>query len=218
MQHDHGGDGACDGPGLGPWADRRRAGPLGHHLGMPERTEPTSAESPPPPPAGRAEVSIEIAAAPEAVWELVADIGRMGEWSPECTGGRWIQGRGPEVGARFVGTNRAAGRVWVTTNRVIGAERGRLFAFDTEAGPLPVSRWIYRFAATEGGTRVTETWVDRRGRLVVASGLVISGVRDRGPHNRRSMEATLVALKAAAEGAEPPAGDEAARSGNTLGG
>ncbi|MQA13303.1 MAG: hypothetical protein GEV09_03775 [Pseudonocardiaceae bacterium] len=35
----------------------------------------------------RDEVTVQLAAAPERVWELVSDITRMGEWSPENTGG-----------------------------------------------------------------------------------------------------------------------------------
>ncbi|HAY67306.1 MAG TPA: hypothetical protein DCY82_03325, partial [Acidimicrobiaceae bacterium] len=31
------------------------------------------------------EASIEIAASPEAVYDLVSDVTRMGEWSPEST-------------------------------------------------------------------------------------------------------------------------------------
>ncbi|HAS09465.1 MAG TPA: SRPBCC family protein, partial [Acidimicrobiaceae bacterium] len=50
-------------------------------------------------------VSREIAAPPQRVWELISDITRMGEWSPETTGGKWLKGAtGPAVGARFRGT------------------------------------------------------------------------------------------------------------------
>ena len=47
---------------------------------------------------------ITIAAAPEAVWDLIADVTRMGEWSPETTGCEWIEGAdGPRVRAPFMG-------------------------------------------------------------------------------------------------------------------
>jgi hypothetical protein len=50
--------------------------------------------------------SIDIAAAPERVYELVSDITRMGEWSPECRRCTWIRGAsGPQVGARFIARN-----------------------------------------------------------------------------------------------------------------
>jgi polyketide cyclase/dehydrase/lipid transport protein len=35
------------------------------------------------------EASIEIHASPEAVYDLVSDLPRMGEWSPENIGGEW---------------------------------------------------------------------------------------------------------------------------------
>ena len=55
------------------------------------------------------EVSIEIAASPEAVYALVSDITRMGEWSPECRECTWANGAtGPAVGARFRRRTRVA--------------------------------------------------------------------------------------------------------------
>ena len=52
-------------------------------------------------------VSIEVAAPPERVYELVSDITRMGEWSPETVKGVWIDGAStPVVGARFKGSNK----------------------------------------------------------------------------------------------------------------
>ena len=37
-------------------------------------------------------VSERVSAAPEAVWALVADVPRMGEWSPECVRCEWVGG------------------------------------------------------------------------------------------------------------------------------
>lgn len=37
-------------------------------------------------------VTREIAAPPEQVWDLVSDMTRMGEWSPEAPGGKWLGG------------------------------------------------------------------------------------------------------------------------------
>jgi hypothetical protein len=48
-----------------------------------------------------------IAARPELVWDLVADVTRVGGWSPECTRAAWLTGPGrPRPGARFTGHNR----------------------------------------------------------------------------------------------------------------
>ncbi|OLF15992.1 SRPBCC family protein [Actinophytocola xanthii] len=45
----------------------------------------------------------------DRLWELVTDVGRYGEWSPECVGTEWLAdagGRPPRLGDRFVGHNR----------------------------------------------------------------------------------------------------------------
>ena len=77
-------------------------------------------------------VSLTIAADAGALWDMVSDVTRMGEWSPECTGGRWIgKRREPVVGARFVGYNKRGWARWATTNEVVEAERGTAFAFRT---------------------------------------------------------------------------------------
>ena len=69
--------------------------------------------------------SIEIRAAPEIVWELVADITRMGEWSPECRRAEWEDGAtGPAVGAHFHGYNRAGSFEWDVPGIVTECERG----------------------------------------------------------------------------------------------
>ncbi|MEC9035098.1 MAG: SRPBCC family protein, partial [Actinomycetota bacterium] len=51
-------------------------------------------------------VTKHINASPEAVWNLVTDLTRMGDWSPENKGGNWVKGAtGAEVGAKFKGVN-----------------------------------------------------------------------------------------------------------------
>lgn len=69
----------------------------------------------------RAELTVE--ATPDTVWNLVSDITRAGEWSPEATGGRWRgDATGPAVGARFLGGNRHGAMRWSTHCRVTEAE------------------------------------------------------------------------------------------------
>ncbi len=52
-------------------------------------------------------VTRDIAAPPDAVFELVTDLTRMGEWSPENEGGDWTgDATGPALGATFSGKNR----------------------------------------------------------------------------------------------------------------
>lgn len=145
-------------------------------------------------------VSEEIAAPADQVFSMVSDVTRMGEWSPENEGASWRGGAtGPEVGARFQGTNRHGKKHWSTAGRITELEPGRLFAFRIKAIGLPVAEWRYRFEPITTGCRVTETWIDQRGRLVAALGKQVTGVADRAEHNRSTMEETLAHLKAAAE-------------------
>jgi uncharacterized protein YndB with AHSA1/START domain len=149
-------------------------------------------------------VSEEIAAPAAQVWAMIADLPRMGEWSPENEGATWLGGATEAApGARFRGTNRNGKRKWSTIGRVVECEPGRRLAFRVSAGGLKVAEWRYAVEPTDSGCRVTETWVDQRGPFVKAFGKPVSGVADRAEHNRRGMEETLRRLKAAAEGTAP---------------
>lgn len=144
---------------------------------------------------------IEIAAEPDRVYDLVSDVGRMGEWSPEATGARGASGC-PKTGDRFIGTNKWGVIRWFTNCLVRRAERGVVFEFDVNLGPLPVAAWRYEFESTVTGTRVVETWIDRRrglaGAPIKAVGyLIIPG--NRVEHNRAGMRQTLRRLKQVAE-------------------
>jgi hypothetical protein len=147
-------------------------------------------------------VSTHIDASPEAVYAIVSDLPRMGEISPENTGGTWLGGAtGPVVGARFKGTNTNGKKSWSTTVTVSEATPPSVFAFDISAGPFKVARWTYRFApGSAGGCDVTETWDDQRAGWMHRLGKVASGVADRRAHNEAGMRATLERLKAVAEG------------------
>jgi hypothetical protein len=146
-------------------------------------------------------VTTHIDASPEAVYAIVSDLPRMGELSPENTGGTWRGGAtGPAVGARFKGTNANAGKRWSTTVTVKEATPGSVFAFDVTVGPFKVARWTYRMTASPGGgCEVTETWDDHRAGWMHRLGKVASGVADRKAHNEAGMRATLDRLKVAAE-------------------
>lgn len=147
-------------------------------------------------------VSREIAAPPEEVWRLVADVTRMGEWSPECTGGTWLKGAtGPAVGARFKGTNEAGGKKWATTCEVTECVPGERFGFRVTGGPFKVATWSYTFEPVDGGTRVTESWTDQRHPVMAKIFGKVTGVTDRASHNRANIERTLESLDRAATAA-----------------
>jgi len=140
-----------------------------------------------------------IAASPERLYALVSDLPRMGEWSPENDGGKWLHGAtGPAVGAKFKGRNSRGRRKWSTLATVVTADPGREFSFEVTSAGLKVAQWGYRLSPAEGGTEVTEYWTDHRSPIVAKlTGLVV-GVPDRVSHNRQGIEQTLERLAAAA--------------------
>jgi hypothetical protein len=146
------------------------------------------------------EVSTEIARDADTLYDMVSELSNMGQWSPENQGGRWIGGAtGPEVGARFRGSNRSGWRRWSTTAQVTEADRGRRFAFRVTFAAVPIAEWAYEFVAAGAKTSVTETWTDLRPWWMDKGSAPVMGVWDRPEHNRRNMVATLEALKRSAE-------------------
>ena len=116
--------------------------------------------------ADRVSVTLEIAAPPEKVWAMVADLGRMHEWSPENDAVTWSEGvTGAAPGASFTGTNSAGTRKWVTRGTIVEATPGRVLSFRITALGMNVALWCYRIEPTDGGCAVTESWDDERGVL-----------------------------------------------------
>lgn len=147
------------------------------------------------------EVSVRVAAPPEAVFALVADLSRMAEWSPETTGVRWLDGAaGPALGARFRGTNRNGRRAWSTTCTIVALDPPREIAWRVTAYGLSISRWAYRVEPTDdGGSLLTEMADDERIALMRLAAPAATGVSDRAEHNLRTMRETLERIRAAAE-------------------
>jgi hypothetical protein len=144
--------------------------------------------------------SIVIARSPEAVYDMVSDVTRMGEWSPVCKACWWDEGDGPREGAYFTGRNELPERTWETRSQVEKADRGREFAFVVNDSWV---RWGYTFTAVDGGTLVTESWEflpdgiagfhDRYGEDAQAQ------IADRAEKARNGIPITLAAIKKAAE-------------------
>jgi hypothetical protein len=141
-----------------------------------------------------------VSAAPERLYGLVADLPRMGEWSPECRHVEWEDGaNGPAVGATFVGHNKGGPRglmKWSRRGRVLVADTGREFAFVTEEGGHESTVWRYRFEAVDGGTRVTESYEVKR---IPTWARIVDIPTNRARELVEGMEHTLTKLKATAE-------------------
>src|SRR5687767_12902366 len=105
------------------------------------------------------EASIDIAATPGAVWALLSDIPRMGQWSPVCRRCDYLDGAAsPSPGTRFVGHNRQAGARWSRTCVITVCAPERELAFHTLFRDAIGTRWRYRLEPTAGGTHLTEDY------------------------------------------------------------
>ncbi len=136
------------------------------------------------------------------VYRLIADMPRMGEWSPECQRVEWTEGTTePAVGATFVGHNRGGPKQmmrWSRAGRVVAAEDGNEFAFVTEEGGRESTVWRYQLQPTDEGTRVTESY---EVRWIPAWARVLDIPTNRHRELSDSMGITLSRLKKAAEAA-----------------
>ena len=144
--------------------------------------------------------SVVISRSPEDLYDMIADVTRMGEWSPVCTSCWWDEGDGPTTGAWFTGHNETPERTWETRSQVVAAERGKEFALCVGGNRV---RWGYSFAPVEGGTLVTESWE------FLPDGIAMfrerfgddadAQIEDRRAAARAGIPATLAAVKRVAE-------------------
>jgi len=141
---------------------------------------------------------ITIAASPERVFALVSDLALMGSWSPENTGGQWLDGAtGPQLGARFEGTNENDGDTWSTVATVTAFEPSTRFAFHVTWQDSDISDWEFVLNGTESGCELRESWSDRRPQSMLdedaAEGF------NRADFTVGSIRTTLERLRAASE-------------------
>ena len=149
----------------------------------------------------RGSVTVNMAAPADLVWDLVSDVTRVGEFSPETFEAQWLGGAsGPAAGARFRGHVRRNGRgpVYWTTCTVTTCDPGREFAF-TVAGPggKTVNTWRYQLEPAAGGTDVTESFELPATLLARLYWRVAGSARGRTSIN--GMRVTLEKMKAAIE-------------------
>jgi hypothetical protein len=149
-----------------------------------------------------------IEASPEALYDVIADVTRTPELSPEIVACEWIDGAtGPAVGARFRATNHAGrGPNWHNTPVIAVAERGRELAFSRTEKAAGTITWRYVFTPEGSGTRITESYEVTRpvtlfGWFVIG---VLYGNKDRRGDLHRGMTQTLERLAALTEKSTAP--------------
>ena len=142
------------------------------------------------------EASITINATRAAVYALVSNVTRTGEYSPECVSVEWI-----EPGKRFRGHNKDSSREWDMEGVIDTAVPERAFAFHTERDGAVRTKWGYRIdGPTNGPTTLTE-WYERVAKIPLPAKIferfVMGG---RAKHNAANMQASLARIKAILEG------------------
>ncbi|MVU77072.1 SRPBCC family protein [Nocardia sp. ET3-3] len=150
----------------------------------------------------RDELSLFVAAPPEALWDLVSDVTQMSRWSPENRGAQWLSPISePVPGAWFLGFNRIGPVPWVTPCEVTIVDPPRHFEFRVH---LIGTSWGYLLEPAEGGTVVTEyrEWPYAAPLLKL---LRLSGPIGR-PRDNLALDGlyrSMYRLKALAEAAQP---------------
>ena len=153
-------------------------------------------------------VSIDIAAPPERVWELISDVTLLPRFSTELQHAQWAEGfDAPALGAQFLGTNRhrAIGE-WTTTSHIVEFEPPRVFGWAVGDPEMCAATWQFEADPIPQGTRLRYTAKLGPGR----SGVTM--LIEREPHRadeivaRRlvqweaGMRATVAGIRELAEG------------------
>ena len=146
-------------------------------------------------------VTVHMTADPGAVWNLLSDVTRIGELSPETFEAEWVgDATGPAAGAKFRGHVKRNGRgpTYWTTCRVSECEPGKAFAFDVVgAGDRAMNTWRYDLVAAGDGTDVTESFRLPDNPFTKVYWTLFGWAR--GKTNREGMRATLERAKAIVE-------------------
>ena len=142
------------------------------------------------------EVSLWMDAPPDRVWDLVSDVTRIGEFSPETFEARWTRGStGPEVGASFKGHVRrnGVGPTYWSPCQVTKCVPHELFEFAVGTDDVTLNNWGYRLEPKDGGTLVTE-YFRLEPKLPLRLYWTVLGAL-RGRTNERGMRTTLERMK-----------------------
>ncbi len=149
------------------------------------------------------QVECTVAADPQSVDELIADVTRMPEFTPFVERVEWLDGAtDAKVGARFKAVNSMGrGPHWSSKPVLTVVDPGREIAWERTEPFAGTIEWRYRFEPVEQGTRIIESY-----RVVKPVGLIgwfiigtVYGNKDDRAVLRQGMEATLDQIKAVAE-------------------
>lgn len=147
------------------------------------------------------EDEIHIDAPPSRVWELVGDVRRMPEWSPQVSSTRLRRGfERVEPGAEFTNLNVLGELEWVTHGKIVRFEPERqiafriaenyvVWSFRLQAGDADSTRLLQRREAPEGISELSLKFMDSH----------LGGQEPFNDVMRAGMRQTLERVKVAAE-------------------
>lgn len=144
--------------------------------------------------------SIDIDAPPNEVWDVVSDLKRMGEWSPQCRK-MFILGREVKKGTRTLNINHAGKLHWPTNAKVIEFEPNKKIAFRIVENRTV---WTYELEPTATGTTLTESRKAPNGVSVpsnFATERGLGGIEKFEASLERGIIKTLARIKAEVESA-----------------
>ena len=139
------------------------------------------------------QVSLMFGGSVEQVWNVVSDVARIGEWSPECYQISWVDGaRSPAKGAVFIGRNRLGIVRWHTTCTIVDWEPGHSFAYEAHHAWGATTRWSFALREDADGVEVTQRYQTVGSpRWMVA----LDKLAGRRGALRRGMQSTLAAMR-----------------------
>lgn len=143
---------------------------------------------------------IDISAPPSRVWELVSDVRRMADWSPQVLSTRLRSGHDAVgLGAEFTNRNKEGELEWTTHGEITRFEEGRAIAFRIAENWVV---WSFTLEPTDGGTRLTQRRETPDGisdlSLELTDGFM-GGQTAFTESLRAGMRQTLAAIRSAAE-------------------
>lgn len=145
------------------------------------------------------EESIEVAAPPQRVWDLVSDLPRMAQWSPTVTSMRVYGDEPIGLGTRTSNKNEIGELVWKTHAEVVRFEPLTEIAFRVEENWVI---WSFSLTPSDAGTTVVQRRDAPEGISELSLELTeafMGGVAKFQEDLRVSMRETLERLKAEAE-------------------
>lgn len=106
-----------------------------------------------------ADVGVDVAAPPEAVWQVIADPVRTSEWSHECTGVEFLDGATESgLDVRFRGANRNGRTTWSRVCTIFAFDPGREFGYLTSGAQGDATAWHFKLEPSASGTRLRQAY------------------------------------------------------------